>query len=289
MSGLPKHGLDYYSLDVDFFNSIKVRKLLKTHGSTGVSIYIFILCELYSKGHYLEYNKEDILFILHERLFVDSLKAEEVIVYLVEDGLFDKKMFELGYLTSKKIQEIYYLATKRRIVRITDTALLLSDENKQYLDSVLKGKKVSKDYNDSIVVNIDEQSKSNSKSKSESNRDKIMINDSFDVSTLPFNPHFNLTKFIESNVLEYSDDNIEKLNDYFYQVERVDYKVMLKAVKYTINRIQNNKWKDDSNHSIVNKCDYIIGSLERNVNIIKSNKSRTLSSKDLEELVDLNY
>ncbi len=198
-------------------------------------------------------------------------------------------MFELGYLTSKKIQEIYYLATKRRIVRITDTALLLSDENKQYLDSVLKGKKVSKDYNDSIDVNIDEQSKSNSKSKSESNRDKIMINDSFDVSTLPFNPHFNLTKFIESNVLEYSDDNIEKLNDYFYQVERVDYKVMLKAVKYTITRIQNNKWKDDSKNSIVNKCDYIIGSLERNVNIIKSNKSRNLSSKDLEELVNLNY
>lgn len=54
-----KEGLDYFPLNVDFFSSIKVRRLSKACGSTSQSILICLLCNIYQdKGYYIEWNKD---------------------------------------------------------------------------------------------------------------------------------------------------------------------------------------------------------------------------------------
>ena len=49
MARLPKQGLDYFPLDVDFESDPKLRKLVRAHGSEGILVYIEFLCIVYLK------------------------------------------------------------------------------------------------------------------------------------------------------------------------------------------------------------------------------------------------
>lgn len=103
-----KKGLDYFPLDADIFRDIKIRKLIKAQGtSNGVLIYIAILCRIYKKCYYIEWDN-DMPFIISEDTDFDENFISETLKNCINVDLFDEKTFiEHTVLTSKSIQHRY--------------------------------------------------------------------------------------------------------------------------------------------------------------------------------------
>ena len=102
-----KKGLNYFPLDVDFFQDIKVRRLIKKHGGKAASVYIFLLCTIYKEGYYVEWN-QDLTFIISVQLECEESYVQDVLKSCVSLGLFDKCLFNAEKVyTSAGIQERY--------------------------------------------------------------------------------------------------------------------------------------------------------------------------------------
>lgn len=110
-----KDGVDYWNIDVDFFENKKVRLIRGEFGVKGIYIYLLILNDIYRTcGYYKKWDSDDCL------LMSDSLGVggdcspqliAEVVQGLVRRSLFDKGVFDrFGVLTSAEIQ--------RRFLRI---------------------------------------------------------------------------------------------------------------------------------------------------------------------------
>ncbi len=107
-----KRGLDYFPLDIDFFNDIKIRKLIKYQGGKAVAVYTHLLCNIYRNGYYLVWDDE-LPFIISEVTGYDEAYIQEAIKCCMNIGLFSKKLFdEEGIITSKGIQSRYEMVCK---------------------------------------------------------------------------------------------------------------------------------------------------------------------------------
>lgn len=132
-----KQGLDYFPLDVDFFEDIKVRRIKKDFGGESVSVLMAILCTIYrDEGYYANYN-DDFLFLLSEQLGIKEHTLESVIERSVEVGFFEEHLFDKEkILTSRGIQKRFFEAVSRRkkviyepdymLIRINDYNNLVS-------------------------------------------------------------------------------------------------------------------------------------------------------------------
>ncbi len=99
-----KTGLDYFSLDVDFFSNLKVRKIIKSCGSQAPTILIKLLCDIYKdKGYYIEMD-EDWSFLIAAEIGVSEVFVKEVIQKAIEVNFFNKIMANKNILTSNEIQ-----------------------------------------------------------------------------------------------------------------------------------------------------------------------------------------
>lgn len=102
-----KRGLDYFPFDVDFFQDIRIRKLIKYQGGKAVTVYALLLCTIYRNGYYAEWDKE-LPFIISEQSGYTEAYIQEVIDCCLNIGLLSKELFESAkVLTSKGIQERY--------------------------------------------------------------------------------------------------------------------------------------------------------------------------------------
>jgi hypothetical protein len=108
-----KESLNYFPLDANFFSDRKIRRLLKVFGGKGVTVYIFILCEVYrSNGYFLQYDD----FYVSD--ISDALGAgfgtnlvSDVINFCLNTELFDRNIFDShGVITSAGIQRRYLTA-----------------------------------------------------------------------------------------------------------------------------------------------------------------------------------
>ena len=118
MAGRPlKQGLDYFSLDVDFFQSAKVKRIIKAQGFQSTSVLICLLSNIYRKdGYYLKWD-EDMPFLIADELGVGA--GERMVTEVLQKALsvdfFDAGIFEeYGVLTSEGIQERFFTAIERR-------------------------------------------------------------------------------------------------------------------------------------------------------------------------------
>lgn len=109
-----KQGLDYFPLDVDIDSDDKTAMIEALHGIEGFGIVVKLLMKIYKEGYFYEWNKrEQILF--SKRVNVDINKLIEVVNDCINEGLFNKDMYdEHKILTSKGIQKRYLEAIKRR-------------------------------------------------------------------------------------------------------------------------------------------------------------------------------
>lgn len=147
-----KQGLDYFPLDVGFFEDIKVRRVKKDCGNQSIAILIAIFCIIYrEEGYYVEINS-DLSFLIAEMFGVSEDAVLKTVEKAVAVELFDSHMFnEYKILTSKGIQKRFFSAVSRRKEVFYDATFMLISEN-DYINLVNV-------YNNSINDNSNEQSK----------------------------------------------------------------------------------------------------------------------------------
>src|SRR5690606_9470953 len=106
-------GLEYYPSNTNLFSDIKVRKLIKYQGGKSISRYVYLLCNIYQNGYYIQWDDE-LPFLVSEPTGLDVAYVSEVIKCCLNVGLFSKEMFESErILTSKGIQERYDFICKQ--------------------------------------------------------------------------------------------------------------------------------------------------------------------------------
>ena len=112
-----KQGLDYFSVDVDFFQSAKVRRIIKAQSFKSTSVLICLLSNIYRKdGYFLKWD-ENMPFLIADELGVgaEERMVTEVLQKALAVDFFDAGIFEeYGVLTSEGIQERFFASIERR-------------------------------------------------------------------------------------------------------------------------------------------------------------------------------
>ncbi len=133
-----KTGVDYYPLSVELLNDPKFIKLKIEYGPTCYAVYIALLELIYrDKGYYLEYNEVidyKIAQLLHGKGSPSARTVGKVILMMVDVELFSRSRFDQGFITSRRVQRTFYMASLRRKNIVVDKDLwLLSIEEMQSL------------------------------------------------------------------------------------------------------------------------------------------------------------
>jgi molybdopterin converting factor small subunit len=126
-----KIGLQYFSLDTDIELDDKIALVEAKHGAIGFTVIIKLLIKIYGdKGYYYEWNDRTKL-IFSRRVNIDHVMVDSIVKDCIEFELFDKKIFnKFKILTSKRIQEHYLEATKRRkVVDLLKPYLCINGQN----------------------------------------------------------------------------------------------------------------------------------------------------------------
>jgi 6-phosphofructokinase len=91
-----------------------------------------LLTHIYSKGYYVEYDLDAASYLLLKfipaKYISGKHKLQDIIKELIQLDLFDKDLFKEEVFTSKEIQEIFKLATKKRKQQEASPYWLLDQE-----------------------------------------------------------------------------------------------------------------------------------------------------------------
>lgn len=168
-----KQGLDYFTNDVNFYQDIKIRKLIRHKGVQAVSVYHILLCQIYASGYYLPWD-EDLPFIVSETSGLEEDTIQDIINYCITIGLFDKTVFDTHQvLTSHGIQERYisFCAVAKR--KLPDnTPYLLVDLNPNQVNSDKKVVTSGKNLFKSEEIDNNSEETPNNSGKSTQSKEK---------------------------------------------------------------------------------------------------------------------
>lgn len=127
----PKTGLRYYTIDTDRYQDRSIKRLKKNLGCQGISVYDYILCEIYRvRGYYLEWD-DNTVFDVAEYFGIKENAVTEVVNYCASVGLFDKGLLARGIISAASIQRRYLdmcNRAKRSEIRILKEYSLISEE-----------------------------------------------------------------------------------------------------------------------------------------------------------------
>lgn len=126
MARIAKSGLEYFPFDIDFFQDIRIRKLIKRQGGKAVTVYALLLCLIYKNGYYMQWDDE-LPFIGSEMSGFDEAFISEVITACLALGLFDKQLFSKEHVLTSKAIQVRYCNIQRlnkRMSRIDKYSLL---------------------------------------------------------------------------------------------------------------------------------------------------------------------
>lgn len=173
-----KQGLDYFPLDTDFLQDIKVRRLIRACGSSAIPMLIGLLVNIYrGDGYYLRWDS-DMTFLISDEVGISEGAAQEFINKAVQVGFFDKKLYEeKSILTSAGIQRRFFEITERRKSVFYDDTLLLIDVN-EYTNLVNVNNNSINVNNNSVNVYHNQQSKVK-ESKGKESKEEERKNNSF--------------------------------------------------------------------------------------------------------------
>lgn len=121
-----KKGLEYFPLDVDIDSDEKVDYVLARHGFEAFGILVKILMEIYRQGYYMMWTERQ-QYLLSKRVNVDVMYAKTVVSAYINEGFFNRNLYEkYEILTSHGIQTRYLQAVGRRsVVQIAEEFSLL--------------------------------------------------------------------------------------------------------------------------------------------------------------------
>lgn len=129
-------GLDYFPLDVDFFEDDRIALIDYEHGAVGVMVYLRLLCVIYrTSGYYCRFDET--MAALTARRIGNGCKAEDVVEIItgcLKYGLFDNDVFTAtGMLTSAAIQRRYAAAIQERAKKAAAKGKPIYVEGKYWL------------------------------------------------------------------------------------------------------------------------------------------------------------
>ena len=115
MARPPKSGLEYFPLDVDFFEDEKITAISREFGCKGEAVALRLLCAVYRNGYFAVWGDGLKEKLLRSTPGLTPGLLEQIVNRLVKWDFFDKDLFHSAkVLTSKGIQRRYFTATKRR-------------------------------------------------------------------------------------------------------------------------------------------------------------------------------
>lgn len=110
-----KVGLDYFSLDVDFFMDEKIQFVSARFGTRGEAITLRLLCKIYRRGYYIDWNEDTAL--LFAKGVGDGCShscVNDVVMELVKRGFFDRDILDrFSVLTGRGVQKRYFGACEK--------------------------------------------------------------------------------------------------------------------------------------------------------------------------------
>lgn len=136
-----KPGLDYFPLNVNFSDDEKIEMIEAEFKETGFYVIVKLFMRIYGNdGYYMMFtSREQKLF--SKRINVDINSVIAIINSALNEGLFDKNLYnKYGILTSKGIQTRYLEAVERRIkIELIKEYLLIDVPNTKniYLKSIV--------------------------------------------------------------------------------------------------------------------------------------------------------
>lgn len=109
-----KSGLDYFPLDIDFFNDDKIAFVSARFEEKGELIAIKLLCRIYKNGYFINWNDDTaLLFAKSAGKNITNGLVKDVVDELLKRDFFNKSLYmRFKILTSKGIQERYELICK---------------------------------------------------------------------------------------------------------------------------------------------------------------------------------
>lgn len=119
-------------MDVDMFQDIKIRKLIKRQGGKAVTVYTLLLCFIYKNGYYIG-GDEELPFLISEQTGFEEVYIQEVIKSCFSLGLFSSEMYErYQVITSGSIQARYQKICSdcKRVCKIDEYNLISSEETR---------------------------------------------------------------------------------------------------------------------------------------------------------------
>lgn len=161
MARQKKQGIDYFSLDCDFFSDKKIKILKARYGADGITIYLYLLCEIYRNGYYIIVD-DDFYYIMSDDLNMNCDKVKQVLTFLLERSMFDKQLFQSdAVLTSAGIQRRFQLAVKTRAkknpIEVERFWLLKKEETEPFIKVTLFNDNSEKKENNSKKNNDNSQ------------------------------------------------------------------------------------------------------------------------------------
>lgn len=101
-----KTGLDYFPMDIDFYEDEKIELLWAKYGLIGEAIATRLLAKIYRNGYFIEWNEDKSL--LFKKKMGGEIDIDGIINELLERDFFDKGLYQkYGILTSRGIQKRY--------------------------------------------------------------------------------------------------------------------------------------------------------------------------------------
>ena len=127
-----RKGLQFYRCNTNRYQDPKIKRLIFKYKSDGISVWDFIINEIYRiEGSFINYD-ENLIFNTADSLRISEELVKDIITYCIEILLFDKEIADkFCILTSKTIQQFYKeaaIVSKRKVVNIPELIQLIQEE-----------------------------------------------------------------------------------------------------------------------------------------------------------------
>ena len=268
-----KAGLDYFPFDVDFFSDKKIKRLRASYGSDGVAVYIYMLCEIYRSGYYVEYD-DDLILDISDELNITTNAITQILNHLFSRSLLvvieSKLAVPVKIITAASVQRRFQAAKKggKREVDVAAEFWVLKNEE---TESFIKVRPVSgySQKNDNYSGNNSYNSEKKCTKESKVKESKVKESKKSCRSALSAYGSFN-------NVL-LSEDELEKLkqhypNSFKEKIERLSFYMESSGTVYKNHFAKLVEWlnKDNDEQKAIEKKSrksYNIDELEK-INIL---------------------
>ena len=123
-------GIQYFSLDVNFFEDDRIAVIINDYGFEAVAVTLKLFSQIYRNGFYMNWNDKTCkVFTASFRSSFSSTKINRLVRDLIKEFVFEPILFEkYQILTSKAIQKNYFEAVcRRKNFDIEDVEYLLID------------------------------------------------------------------------------------------------------------------------------------------------------------------